>query len=173
MCWFITAAIPGQSAAAIRNAARDCPARVSLWPLGDTPTTALFAPGSACVAVIRGNCSCDLADFDRSSARLDVERERARLARRGWSAARIERVIAEKMESAARQRGHSRADTVTGFRQLVALAVREAGAVQLFAHFHQGDPGIEAVDAKAATAMPLATFERDGFPPDTLVTVRA
>jgi hypothetical protein len=133
-----------------------------------------FPRGASCVLVTCGGCSCALVEHDGKRRQPDHDAERARLARRGWSTAKIERALAAKAESASRPVERRGDDGVIAFLQLVGHAVRECGALQVLAHFYKkGSLDAKAVELAAAVSMTLAEFERAPVPEDTLVTIRA
>jgi hypothetical protein len=169
MCWFITIG----ASARVLSAVGTCVHGITLTPASGSPTSALFPPDLACVWVTRHGCSCGLMGFPASRLKFDEVKERARLARRGWSAAKIERAIASKEERVSRPVEPESGEGAAAFRGLVADLVRAGGSVHLLAHFYAGSIATEAVAVEAVAERTLAEFEQSMLGASTLTTVRA
>jgi hypothetical protein len=141
--------------------------------LSSTPNTRLFPANASCIEITHGGCSCDFysAPGDPGREENDATRERRRLVRKGWSPSRIERHLQSKVESALRPT--RRREAVAAFNTLIADLVARLGTLELFAHFYNGNQREETVIPKAPIAVTIAAFLETGFPPDTIVTVRA
>jgi hypothetical protein len=166
VCWFITVGVPDRHRGALELAIET--RRDLFFSAAEGADAAAFPPGSRCVLVTVGGCSCDLYRDPLASPSLDLAKERARLARKGWPPAKIERALGEKQHSA--ERPVPPRSAMAAFDDFLAGVCREAGAVQVLARFKGGQ---EPADAPATGTMKLASFISDGFPRDTVVTVRA
>ena len=169
MCWFVTVAVSAAHRAVIERASHARHDLVFAWPVS-TPTADAFPLGSCCVEVTHGWCSCDLYSAPRASSDEELERERARLTRKGWSQSKVERALQSKAESAARPT-KSRTSRAA-FHDFLAAVTREAGEAVVFAHFYSGNQHTEAIGSPPAAFISLPALAEDGFPPDTIVTVR-
>jgi hypothetical protein len=168
MCWFITIGVPARIAQTIGTHAHG----IDLAPFGGSPTAALFPAGLSCVVATRGGCSCDLMEFPASRSTLDEVKERARLARRGWPSAKIERAIASKRDSLSRPQEPQSDSGAVALRELVADLVRASGSVHLFTTMYSGNIHTEAVEVCGTAALTLAAFEQSMLEPSTLTVVR-
>jgi hypothetical protein len=172
VCWFVTLAVPQRNHQAMEHVAEGNRA-FHFTHLASTPTTRLFPVNASCIEITHGGCSCDFysAPVEAGREENDAAREHRRLVRKGWSPSKIERHLQSKMESALRPTLHRKA--VAAFNTLIADLVARLGTLELFAHFYNGNQREEAVSPRAPVPVTLAVFLEAGFPPDTIVTVRA
>lgn len=120
----------------------------------------------AVLVVTHGGCSCDLVGGGRTG--FDEPREREKLARKGWSAAKIDRAIAGKRPSGARS------DTQESFRARVSEEAQLAGELYAYAHLFKGNIALEEVPpAQESETTPLVLDAVPAaWPIDRLVCVR-
>ena len=173
VCWFVTIAVAGVHRAALekRLLARSIALQFAL--LSTTPTAALFRADAACAEITHGGCSCDLyaAPLEPGKIESALAKERQRLIRKGWSSSKIDRSLKQRAESAARP--SKRGEAADAFRALVAELAEELDEVEVYAHFYSGNPHEEVVGLPESSSVSLRQFLDAGFPPDTVVTVRA
>lgn len=165
MCHFVTVALPSaQVMMAVKSfeAAGLAATRVTSSNL-----VALLPGGHGGLLVTDGHCSCELVTMASSKAE---EALRADYARRGWSAAKVERALEDKRQ-AARKRPVSKLRTA--FFSVVRSLVRSTGRVLLHRHFYRGAVAEEELPEVGSITLPVEHLEADeaGFPEDCLVTV--
>jgi hypothetical protein len=123
--------------------------------------------------VTRSGCSCEFYLSPAiAAAEMDGERERRRYRRKGWPAAKIARVMAEK--SAAATAPHRLLHGgCANFCQAVERIVRFGAGMQLLAHEFTGRFAEEPVTVLGAVEIGLAEFLAGGgaFPEDTVVKI--
>ncbi|TQM12456.1 hypothetical protein FB548_2390 [Pseudoxanthomonas sp. 3HH-4] len=100
MCRFITATLP----ATAQIAALDALARAhgkQLRPLANPSVQRHLAPCEAYFLTTLGHCDCDAPlGWARRSRTTDWDEEARKLARKGWSTAKVARALAQKREQA-------------------------------------------------------------------------
>lgn len=168
MCWFITIGVPARIASTIAARSHG----IDLMPFDDSPTTSLFPAGLSCFVATHGGCSCDLMEFPASERRFDEAKARARLARRGWPDAKIDRAVASKRESLSRPVEPKRGTGVAALRELIADLVRASGRVYLLAHIYSGNIHSEAAEVCARMELTLVEFEQTMLEESTMTSVR-
>ena len=114
-------------------------------------------------------CSCSIYSSSASDG-FEEEAERARYARKGWSAAKISRAIASKQTASELRKINSRAQQ---FSLCVEAFVQSGARVSLVSHFYNASFAEEVVQVNAQLRMSLGEFldAQGAFPEDTLVTV--
>jgi hypothetical protein len=171
VCWFVTLAVPSSSLADAKSVCELHRRGLQFNWLKSTPTTSVFPEATSCVQVTHGWCSCDIYSAPQKDSEDLIAKDRARLVNKGWSAAKVQRALASKAQSAIRPTAKSAAEA--DFRKFVAAIVREIGLAHLFAHMYSGDQHAEVVRPSATITLPLPSFASNGFPPDTVTTIRA
>ncbi len=167
MCWLVSIAAPQKHRQAMERITQASRGLQIIW-FTPTSETSQFPGTTCCAQVVRGGCSCDIYTSPRTPGREEEEldRERDRLQKKGWSAAKIDRALHNKSDSATRPRRPRKG--AEAFNALVTELVRGLGSVYLHAHF-ANDPHDEPA---AATVISLQQFLELGFPANTVVTVR-
>jgi hypothetical protein len=133
-----------------------------------TNPTALALPGETRLDVTDGHCSCSVYAGGTGRIEFDAERERRRLKRKGWKAARVER------ELVARGAAHENAHEAPVEESALVAAVRELAAngarVSLLAHMYRASLD-DAFVLEGVTELPLVQFSSTGgeFPMDRVV----
>ncbi|MCA9233266.1 MAG: hypothetical protein KDA57_21660 [Planctomycetales bacterium] len=168
MCWFVTIAVPTASGQLVAQLASMYPP-LSVTPVHSGPTKQLFPEGRVCFEITHGGCSCDLFPESQPDAAELLEKERAHLAKKGWSAAKIARAIEAKAQSMARPK-HTRPESGM-FRSLVCDLVQRDFDVRAFAHFYGGNQRTESIPPVPEAHVSVQAFRQSGFPPDTVVRV--
>ena len=170
MCWFITVGVGRAVRETFENIAKAH--SLQLTHLSRTPTTGVFPAGASCIEVTQGGCSCNLysASPKPGQAEVQLARARQRMERMGWSSSKIQRALDAK--STAESRAGSSRESADVFKRFVAEVVAACGSVDLFAHFYSGSQHEQDVGSPDAAALSLRNFLEDGFPPDTVTTVR-
>jgi hypothetical protein len=170
VCWFITIGVPRASRHHLERAEREQPS-LSFWFLDSTPTTDLFGPDHDCVQISRDGCSCSLVFTPPEDPEKLLEKQRVRLRKKGLSESKIERAIQDKSHALSKKNPIS-GDTVI-FNAVVSSLVKSSAGVRLYRHFYKGNQNSQAVPPPATATISLGELESGGFPPDSLVTVRA
>ena len=118
--------------------------------------------------VTDGGCSCSICV--RSVAVFDVAAERARYARKGWSAAKVARAIEAKHAAHGRPKVNSKAQQ---FCLTVEALARAGASIALISHFYDGlfAEEVVSVGARAQISLPDFLKNQGVFPADTLVTI--
>jgi hypothetical protein len=131
---------------------------------------AAMPTGSVLLDVTDHGCSCSIYAREAGHIAFDVEAERTRYARKGWSRAKIARALESKQTAHGRRKVHSKADQ---FCQCVEALVRAGSHIVLISHNYSGLFTEEAVSIGARSPISLQAFlETLGtFPEDTLVTI--
>jgi hypothetical protein len=126
--------------------------------------------GSLLLDVTDGGCSCSICASSVADAAFDAEAERARYARKGWSAAKVSRVIEAKQAAHGRRKVGSKAEQ---FCLSVGALARAGARIALISHFYEGLFAEEVVSVAARAQMSLPDFLKNqgAFPADTLVTI--
>lgn len=169
MCWFVTIGVP-QGSRHLLERAQGEHRFLDFWFTGPTPTTDLFGPGQACAQVSRGGCSCSLVLEPAPDVEDLIEKQRVRLRKKGLGEARIERALQDKA-SALAGRARAAADTAL-LNALVASLARASADARLYRHYYSDSQNTAAVPLPATATISLRELESNGFPADTLVTVR-
>lgn len=125
MCHFVTLAVPRDSLPKCRASLPD------QFVLQKARYAELVAPedGQVMVSVTNGHCSCGMLPGEIES----VDRTRQKYARKGWSAAKVERAVRDHRKSLARRTG----DAVLFRDWLSKIAADRAVAVYL--HWEPGE----------------------------------
>ena len=166
MCHFITLIVPPVDLK-ILNAVLQ-PYRGDARPIHNPSLAAKLDPGDLQL-MTAGHCDCGtvLAKYERSSPEADEARI-ARLQKRGWSKAKIERSVANRNHARARPR--ATVDSIAMWSGLIEavlteLPVKRAG---LFLHFYNGNietealqPGLRLAPQGAPVAEALNSFNED------------
>jgi len=132
---------------------------------------AAMPKNSILLDVTDDGCSCSIRARSTADVTVDEEAERARYARRGWSAAKIERAIQAKQAAHGRRKPNSKAQEFC----LGVEALASAGAeIALISHLYSGLFAEEVVLVGARAQISLQDFlaSLGTFPEDTLVTIR-
>jgi hypothetical protein len=127
--------------------------------------------GSVLLDVTDHGCSCSIYRREVDDIAFDIEAERTRYGRKGWSSAKIARALESKQEAHARRKLYSKADK---FCQCVEALARAGSHIALISHNYSGSFAEEAVSVAARSSISLQAFlEALGtFPEDTLVTLK-
>jgi hypothetical protein len=136
------------------------------------PTCSALPAKSVKFEVTAGGCSCGFCG-EHSDEVFNVERERRRYRRKGWSENKIEKKVASlKMEHETRPRKHGRDQY--GFVDAIEKLARSGAKVTLLSHFFDGSFD-EPFEIVGSTELPLQHFldMGGGFPGDRLVTIVA
>jgi hypothetical protein len=120
--------------------------------------------------VTDGVCSCRLRPQATADEAVVEGAERARYARKGWSAAKIARAIEAKRATRGR---HKSSSSPQSFCLSVEALVRSGSEVAIISHFYHGSFAEEVLSVGARASMSLNDFvgSLSAFPDDTLVTV--
>ena len=131
-----------------------------------------FPGGTSSFEVTQGGCSCDIYSAPVASPDNEAQRVRARLVKRGWSHAKVERAVLESTTAGSRKSSLTSNNAARGaFGELIRLLVSRTDRVYLIAHWYSGSedpPDLEGLGEEVA----LDELLRTGFSPDKLVTVR-
>ncbi|MBN8886296.1 MAG: hypothetical protein J0I77_11295 [Rudaea sp.] len=172
MCWFITLAVNGEAAEKVRISAHTH-SSVNVAESSGTTACALFKPEMAKFLITMGGCSCSLFHEIRT-AKLDSEKKRAQLRRKGWSEAKIERALAESCEANKRNaeaRDAARDVQARRFREFVVSVFDEGAEVQVYCHSYQGSVVSEQLTRPVHLRVTRAQFLASGFPAESVVSV--
>jgi hypothetical protein len=146
MCHFVTLVAPTEDVAAVRAVMRDHGRDAQ--PVEGRSLARVLRPGERQYLTCRGGCDCGtvLATCEPASE-ADEAREAAKLARKGWSPARIDRVLAERRKAKARPtRGSDSLESWT--RAMNDLRRKlDLNHVGLFLHDYRGSVVDEAFEA--------------------------
>lgn len=161
MCDFITLVVGGSGKAAISpivsRHGRDAK------PVFNPAIAAVLKPDEAQFLTTVGSCDCGTALRSRAPAAPDWRtKQAAKLARQGWSPAKIERWLADREDADTRAsaRSHARSfDSVDLWRDLVGDLLASSGVERagLLLHAYSGDVNDE-VFAAYRTTVPFAAF---------------
>ena len=131
---------------------------------------AAMPKGSLLLDITDDGCSCSICGGPFADAPFDVEAERQRYARKGWSAAKVSRAIEAKQVAHARRRVSSKTEQ---FCLSVEALARAGARIALISHLYGGLFAEEVVSVDARERISLADFlkSQGAFPTDTLVTI--
>ena len=161
MCHYIALLVRGGEAAAIDHVLRRHGRQAR--PLGNLSIASALEPGEAQFLTTVGHCDCGTAlapaPVDRASKRTQ---QAAKLAKEGWSQAKIERwlVDREKADQRADERRHANTpDTVELWSRIISELMSVSGVQQagLLLHFYSGDIEQETIEPLRET-VPLRDF---------------
>jgi hypothetical protein len=170
MCYLIHLGVPVRSAAAIQS--NRLP---HVSPARNESVSAAFGPAFALFSVSEGGCACNLYSPPKAGSddQDRMETRRKKYERLGWSAAKIDRALADSVEA----RAHAEETKRAGLREDVAIYVADladrAGEVRLVVHFYHGSFSDEQVPSR--TTRTIAAHElRRGLPlaEDTVYIIR-
>lgn len=166
MCWFLTMAIPpGRPLPAAERGGlhihiRACHANG-------------FPDGWQCFEVSSGGCACGLyalPDAATPSVGKTTESLRETYRRKGWSAAKIERALRDRIPSQVRQA--ERFSTPDRFLERVAEWADSYGQICVLAHWEGRE--CDGMTRPAGRLLDVCAEDvlRSGFPPETVVRIR-
>lgn len=162
MCYYIALLVRGGDASAIDRVLRNHGRQAK--PLDNLSIASALEPGEAQFLTTVGHCDCGTAlapaTEDRASKRTQ---QAAKLAKKGWSQAKIERwlVDRERADERADERRHANTpDSVELWSSIIGELLSVPGIQQagLLLHFYSGDIEQEAIEPSRET-VPLRDFE--------------
>ena len=114
--------------------------------------------------VTRGGCSCDFYTNQDPSARL--EQDRQRLARKGWSSAKIERALKSRMSEEN--------PVLTNFLASLSEIAESSSSIRLLCHCFSGSVESERFEVQGEIRMSLSELRGASghFPTDTVVQLQ-
>ena len=120
--------------------------------------------------ITHGGCSCRIYGRAAEHGAFDVEADRTRYTRKGWSAAKADRAVASKQVAQGRRSVTPQADP---FCASVEALVWAGSHVAVISHNYTGPFADEMVSVDARARLPLQTLRDTGgvCPEDTLVTI--
>jgi len=131
-------------------------------------------PAGVHLSITDGHCACSVYPSRRANIARDLDDERRRYQRKGWSKAKIERAIESRRVAHARPGSSSQPDLAKCFIEAITHLVTSGARVTLLAHFFRGEFD-EVFEVAGVGRIPIDAFlEKSGeFPNDTLVTIVA
>jgi hypothetical protein len=141
-------------------------------PASNPHLAQLFPAEDTLFWVTSGGCSCDLnLARPRLSLEATIELERERYRRKGWTEAKIARLVEMKYAAQfAKPRVNSPLDELHG---LLERLCGVAGGVRLLGRWYSGAISAEVVVGRVGAPMELATLREAGLPESVVVELRA
>jgi hypothetical protein len=142
MCYYITLVVRGSDSATIDHLLRDHGRQAKL--MNNTSISGALVPGETQYLTTVRHCDCGTvlapSVADRTSKRAE---QAAKLAKKGWSQAKIERWLGDKVKAdhQAKERHQARApDSIELWSRIIADLVGTPGVQQagLLLHFYSG-----------------------------------
>lgn len=161
MCYYIALLVRGGGASAIDQVLRNHGRQAR--PLANLSIADALEAGKAQFLTTAGNCDCGTAlapaTVDRTTKRTQ---QAAKLAKKGWSQAKVERwlVDREKADGRADERRHANTpDSVEMWSRVIRELMSVPGVQQagLLLHFYSGDIERETIEPLRVT-VPLQDF---------------
>jgi len=151
---------------AILDAEKQREGALEVAPVRNPHIAKLFPTGDRLFWITRGGCSCDLElSRHRGADESEIEKERARYRKKGWSEAKIARALQGKFAPDPRK------DTpIEKLRELLRRLSRAPGGVRVFGHEYDGLIEEEVVVGSHETVAVDVLLEF-GFAADTVVDV--
>ena len=152
MCIYISAIVP-KNADLPRLSEIAASFKKDLQPFKNASIQKFLNPNESLFLTTRGHCDCDSAIGSSRSTRRklrDIDEERLKLAKKGWSHGKIERSLAQRMEQILKREEDQNSqagkdlENWLGFL-LAALGMGKAPYVGLLTHHYSGSLGAELV----------------------------
>ena len=139
--------------------------------LASNPTCA-FLPGALRLEVTAGWCSCGIYAGARKAKPGNLDHQRRKYEKKGWSAAKIERALASATRTHTTPQINPR-DHAAQFADAIKTLVEGNGKVTLLAHFFDG-AFTEPFEISGSTRTSLEDYVTGGnsFPHDSLVSIQ-
>lgn len=162
MCYYIALVVRGSDAATIDTVLRRHGRQAK--PIDNASIRGALVPGEAQFLTTVGHCDCGTAlapsAIDRAGKRTE---QAAKLAKKGWSQAKIDRWLSDrvKADDRADERRHANTpDSVNLWSRIVSDLLATPGVQQagLLLHFYSGDVKDEVIEPIRETA-PARDFE--------------
>ena len=181
MCHFLTATLPSHSRV---EALAGITSLLALRPLSNAHLAAQLRPGELQLGTCTGPCDCGtalgsafVAEDEEEQWRRGVERERKKLQKKGWSAAKIAR--AEEQRAAAREQHPSASGPSPELAAWLALLREGIGGglvaeIGILLHSYRGGLEGERIALKAVRTVALAQVDEQllrGIEEDVLYRV--
>jgi hypothetical protein len=169
MCYFITVGIPDEDVPLLDD---HLPRGLDLAPSANPSVLEQMGPGFRTYLLTSGGCSCDLFRKPRTATEHDEqELLRHKYEKKGWSAAKIDRALAQRRQSRGPEPSPGLAIVVQRF--LAQLATR-AGQVAVLVHWYRGDVEKTQFACKTGRVLPAETVSAEGLPleADEIVRVK-
>jgi hypothetical protein len=168
VCWFITVGVESKSTAALEAIGRER-AGFGVRPSMNRHLATLFPSSDARFEVTHGQCSCDLVGREEAE---DEEKLRRQYQKKGWSAPKIARALAERH----RAREHSalygrKSEAKRSFHELLVDQAIKLGSIRVLAHFYKGDQDQEAVISSGSERVVAGSFVLSDLVADVLVEI--
>jgi hypothetical protein len=171
MCYFLTVAVRPADAILLEPFRE---AGFQIKPSLNPVLSAAVGRGVAAFYVSTAMCACDLYSFVHGRHDAERERLRSKCARKGWTAAKIERALRDH----DRARGHSARVTAKGrlrerFVEAFCRTAASADEAFLFGHWYRGHVDAEDFPPPRRVPLSLEEYEARGgvFPEDEMVVV--
>jgi hypothetical protein len=171
MCYFISAVISGIDVAEFNTALRNADTDVQFSEVPTPGIQSQLKSGEHYLIHDTGaSCDCDtwLGAANRMQSHDNLDKEVAKLRKRGWTETRIERWRSEKQESAGRadQRFADNKDNLPWIRVIQTALANGATGFGLLLHWYDGDLddarfSITRQQSPAPTAELLSTMPED------------
>ena len=176
MCIYISAIVP-ESADIARLSAIAESFNKDFRPFTNASIQAQLSSGESLFLTTRGHCDCDTAigsSYKRRRKVTDVNEERTRLAKKGWSKSKIERSLSQRMDQVDKREQGQNAElgrdleNWLGFLR-AALSSKDTPYIALLAHHYSGSLATEQftvsdrqiVDASKISQASLANVAED------------
>ncbi|WP_374502419.1 hypothetical protein [Pseudoxanthomonas sp.] len=150
MCTYISAIVP-KSADVDRLSAVAASFNKDFRPFANASIQGQLSPGELLFLTTRGHCDCDsaLGSGNRRRRKVaDVDEERSKLAKKGWSKSKIERSLAQRMDQIQkREQDHNSElgkdlENWLGFLRN-AVSNKDTPYIALLAHHYSGSLAAE------------------------------
>jgi hypothetical protein len=168
VCWFITVGVDNNSTAELEAIGRER-AGFGVRPSMNRHLAALFPSSDALFEVTHGQCSCDLVGREEVE---DEEKLRRQYEKKGWSAPKIARALADRHRAREHSALHGRkSEAKRRVHELLVDQATKLGSIRVLAHLYKGDQDQEVVTLSGSERVVTGSFVLSDLAEDVLVEI--